>query len=288
MSSEPCTRSRCFSALLTSLNNALEQFTSASPPFKGDLGNFDATRFKTLLGQSAAALAQEGNKLAIAFRTDPVPSAPDTRSMCAHAEQRTVLVLSMYLSMPPDSGKHVLDAVGKMCANAVAAMIDLVKALEARESQSLKKEEADAAILRTVGAVWEKCDSIAKDCPASNGECCAKVLKAQRLLVTDAVKELEEAVKAATDESETKEAADGYDEEVEEEECPGETWTPNERLLVAPGTGLLKTSAALLKKVSESVGAATASDNCPKAQLMRYASFGRLIQIAANKYCSYF
>ena len=246
---EPCSRARCFSALLTSLGNGLSQFQSESPPLKGQAAaDFDHEKFRSLMGKSSAALAHEANKLAIAFKAEALPSPEETREMCAQAEQKTVLLLSLYLSLSPNCGKHLLTTVGSMCSEAVAALVDLVKFLESRESATEFDQEA---ILLIVGSVWGKCDVISKRLPATNGECCSELIFAQRTLVSDATKELEDALKLANDEDSEKE--DAEDDDDEDSFCPGETWSRVERLLVPPGAGLLKTAAALLKKVAESV-----------------------------------
>ena len=193
------------------------------------------------MGKASSALAHEANKLAIAFKAEPLPSIPETRAMCGQAEQKTVLLLSLYLSLPPDCGKHLLITVGRMCSEAVAALVALVKFLELRESATELDEEA---MLLIVGSVWDKCDGITKRIPATNSECCSLLIFAQRTLVSDATKELEEALKLASEE-------DNVKKEDENSFCPGETWSRVERPLVPPGAGLLKTAAALLKKVAE-------------------------------------
>lgn len=246
---EPCSRARCFSTLLTSLGNGLSQFQSETPPLKGQAtADFDHEKFRSLMGKASAALAHDANKLAIAFKAEPLPSPEETRAMCAQAEQKTVLLLSLYLSLSPNCGRHLLTTVGGMCSEAVAALVELVKFLESSESATELNQEA---MLLIVGSVWEKCDVISKKLPATNRECCSEVIFAQRTLVSDATKELEEALKLAGEEvSGEKQAKDDDD---EDSFCPGETWSPAERLLVPPGAGLLKTAAALLKKVAESV-----------------------------------
>jgi hypothetical protein len=256
-SADPCTRSRCFAALHTNLSNGLQQFRTQSPPLKGKLNCFDADKFRSLIGQTASALAHEANKLALAFSSDPIPSPEETRLLCAHAEQKTVLLLSMYLSMSPECGTHLIRTVSEMCAGAVEALLELVKSLEAKEA-GMSGEEA---ILRCVRTVWDKCDAITKTVPARNNDCCSRTITTQRTLVSDAVKELEEALKTADEEGESA--------KVEEEDCPGETWTAKERMLVAPGMGLLKAAAAMLKKVAESVQKATPSHDMKLNHLIR-------------------
>ena len=200
------------------------------------------------MGKASSTLAHEANKLAIAFKAEPLPSPEETRAMCAQAEQKTVLLLSLYLSLPPDCGKHLLTTVGRMCSEAVAALVELVKFLELRESATELDQEA---MLLIIGSVWVKCDGIAKRIPATNSECCSLLIFAQRTLVSDATKELEEALKLASEEDNVKKEAEDDDDDDENSFCPGETWSLVERPLVPPGAGLLKTAAALLKKVAE-------------------------------------
>jgi len=193
-------------------------------------------------------LAQEANKMAIAFKSEPLPIPEETRAMCAQVEQKTVLILSLYLSLPPGCGKHLLTTVGTMCSEAVAGLIELVKFLELKESVTESDQEA---MLLIVGSVWEKCDAIAKKLPSTNWECCSDMIHAQRALVGDATKELEEALKLAIDEEKIREETVADDDE--DSFCPGETWSQTERLLVPRGAGLLKTAAAILKKAAEAV-----------------------------------
>ena len=236
---EPCSRARCFSALLTSLGNGISQFNSENPPLKGQVtSDYDNEKFRSLMGRASSALAHEANKLAIAFKAEPLPCPEETRIMCAQAEQKAVLLLSLYLSLPPNCGNHLITTVGRMCSDALAALVELIKLLELRESASELDQET---MLLTVGSVWEKCDCIAKRMPSNNKECCSELIYSQRTLVCDATKELEEALKLAIEE----------DDDGEDSFCPGETWSQQERLLVPPGAGLLKTAAALLKKVAE-------------------------------------
>ena len=200
------------------------------------------------MGRASSALAQEANKMAIAFKSEPLPIPEETRAMCAQVEQKTVLILSLYLSLPPGCGKHLLTTVGTMCSEAVAGLIELVKFLELKESVTASDQEA---MLLIVGSVWEKCDAIAKKLPSTNWECCSDMIHAQRALVGDATKELEEALKLAIDEEKIREETVADDDE--DSFCPGETWSQTERLLVPRGAGLLKTAAAILKKAAEAV-----------------------------------
>ena len=251
-STEPVSRARCFSALLTSLSNGLAQFLSESPPLKGQTAaDHNPEKFRSLVARSGAALAHEANKLAIAFKVEPLPAPLETRTMCAEVEQKTVLLLSLYLSLSPDCGKHLLTTVAGMCSGAVAALVDLVKLLQARESASTAFDEYEEAVLQSVGKVWEKCDALSKGVPATNGECCSKLMSTHRSLVSDATKELEDALRLASDED--SENQDGKDNDDQDSFCPGETWSPPEKLLIPPGVGLLKTAAAILKKVAETV-----------------------------------
>ena len=104
-------------------------------------------------------MAQEANKLAIAFKSEPLPIPDETRAICAQAEQKTVLLLSLYLSLPPGCGRHFLKTVGTMCSEAVARFIELVKFLELKESVITESDQEDMLLI--VGSVWEKCDAIA-------------------------------------------------------------------------------------------------------------------------------
>ena len=240
---------------MTSLSNGLAQFLSESPPLKGQAAGAAADhnpeKFRSLVARSGEALAHEANKMAIAFKVEPLPAPEETRTMCAEVEQKTVLLLSLYLSLSPDCGKHLLTTVARLCSGAVAALVDLVKLLEARESAATAFDEYEEAVLQSVGKVWEKCDALAKSVPATNSECCSKLMSTHRTLVSDATKELEDALRLASDEDSEKQ--DRKDDEDEDSFCPGETWSPPEKLLIPPGVGLLKTAAALLKKVAETV-----------------------------------
>jgi len=117
-----------------------------------------------------------------------------------------------------------------------------------RSSIGQKREESAVTVAQGAGTVWEKCDVLAKGAVSHNaGEACTRILRAERAVVADAVRELEEAMA---------EDAEGVQDDDDEF---GSSWSKEEREMVAPGLGLMKTAQATLRRAAEAVASGECS-----------------------------
>ncbi|KAL2078417.1 hypothetical protein ACEWY4_026102 [Coilia grayii] len=212
-----------------------------------------ATFWNTLL-QAVKATSQEATKLSLAFSKPPLPSSQDAERL-ADSIQKAVLALStVYYWLPKTQGVILRRAVRDATADVLDGMAQLLDIILSSPVQSLSQEQ-----LMSTGGVWASCDHF-EQLPRDNRAAVLGVLSSYQGVVKDAIEEMEQA---------QAESQDPFGDLLDDEDLDARGnrdtyWSEADRRLMAPCQGLMKASAACLKKLSTAIknnGKADTPDN---------------------------
>ena len=95
---------KVFKNLDKSLSNALSQFQKETPDWSDSVDGSNVPEVRPQLIIIIQALSHEVNKLALAFRSDPIPTPESSLSLATGLEQKTVQFLATFLSFSKKSG----------------------------------------------------------------------------------------------------------------------------------------------------------------------------------------
>ncbi|XP_010749247.3 cyclin-D1-binding protein 1 homolog [Larimichthys crocea] len=211
-------------------------------------GAFNLSNFWDTLNQAVKAVSQEATKLSLAFSKPPLPSQQDTEKL-ADSILKSVLTLStVYYWLPKSvSGITLRRQVRDATVEVLEGVAQLVEVILSSPLQSLTQEQ-----LTSTGGVWSACDQFAQ-LPQDNKAAVLVVLSDQIGVVKDAIEEIEQALSNANDPF-----SDVLDDDQDGEE-PRENqdtyWSEKDRSVIAPCQGLMKASAACIRKLSAAVKA---------------------------------
>ncbi|TMS19124.1 Cyclin-D1-binding protein 1-like protein [Larimichthys crocea] len=211
-------------------------------------GAFNLSNFWDTLNQAVKAVSQEATKLSLAFSKPPLPSQQDTEKL-ADSILKSVLTLStVYYWLPKSvSGISLRRQVRDATVDVLEGVAQLVEVILSSPLQSLTQEQ-----LTSTGGVWSACDQFAQ-LPQDNKAAVLVVLSDQIGVVKDAIEEVEQALSNAHDPF-----SDVLDDDQDGEE-PRENqdtyWSEKDRSVIAPCQGLMKASAACIRKLLAAVKA---------------------------------
>ncbi|XP_028970092.2 cyclin-D1-binding protein 1 homolog [Esox lucius] len=212
---------------------------------ESDAGVFNLTNFWDTLNQAVKAASQEATKLSLAFSKPPLPTQEDGVRL-AESIQKSVLVLStVYYWLPKSHGVSLRRLVRDATAEVLDGVVQLVDVIVSSPLQSLSQEQ-----LQSTGGVWSACDKF-EHLPRDNQAAVLGLLTSYVGVVKDAVEEMEQAQAESQDPF-----SDVLDDEDLESRGNQDTyWSEEDRQLMAPCQGLVKASAACLRKLSSAVKA---------------------------------
>ncbi|XP_051269765.1 cyclin-D1-binding protein 1 homolog [Dicentrarchus labrax] len=210
-------------------------------------GAFNLSNFWDTLNQAVKAVSQEATKLSLAFSKPPLPSQQDGERL-AESIMKSVLTLStVYYWLPKSQGISLRRQVRDATVEVLEGVAQLVEVILSSPLQSLSQEQ-----LTSTGSVWSACDQFAQ-LPQDNKGAVLVVLSAQIGVVKDAIEEIEQALSEAHDPF-----SDVLDDDQEGEEPRGNQdtyWSEKDRCIIGPCQGLMKASAACLRKLMSAVKA---------------------------------
>uniref|UniRef100_A0A8C9TPD5 Cyclin D-type binding-protein 1 n=1 Tax=Scleropages formosus TaxID=113540 RepID=A0A8C9TPD5_SCLFO len=206
-------------------------------------GEFNLPNFWDTLTQAAKATSQEATKLSLAFSKPPLPSLQDGERL-AESIQKTILALStVYYWFPKSQGITLRRIIRDATAEVLDGVAQLIDVILTSPLQSLSQEQ-----LVSTGGVWSSCDHFAH-LPKDNQEAVLSMLASYTGVVKDAIEEMEQA---------QTESQDPFSDVLDDEELNSRGnqdtyWSESDRQLLAPCQGLMKASAACLRKLSAAV-----------------------------------
>ncbi|XP_035517722.1 cyclin-D1-binding protein 1 homolog [Morone saxatilis] len=210
-------------------------------------GAFNLSNFWDTLNQAVKTVSQEATKLSLAFSKPPLPSQQDGEKL-AESIMKSVLTLStVYYWLPKSQGISLRRQVRDATVEVLEGVAQLVEVILSSPLQSLTQEQ-----LTSTGSVWSACDQFAQ-LPQDNKGAVLVVLSAQIGVVKDAIEEIEQALSEAHDPF-----SDVLDDDQEGEEPRGNQdtyWSEKDRCIIGPCQGLMKASAACLRKLTSAVKA---------------------------------
>uniref|UniRef100_A0AAZ3QCI7 Uncharacterized protein n=1 Tax=Oncorhynchus tshawytscha TaxID=74940 RepID=A0AAZ3QCI7_ONCTS len=208
-------------------------------------GVFNLSNFWDTLMQAVKAASQEATKLSLAFSKPPLPTQEDGEKF-AESIQKSVLALStVYYWLPKSHGITLRRLVRDATAEVLDGIVQLVDVIVSSPLQSLSQEQ-----LQSTGGVWSACDQFAH-LPRDNRAAVLGVLASYIGVVKDAIEEMEQAQAESQDPF-----SDVLDDEDQDSRGNQDTyWSEEDRQLMAPCQGLMKASAACLRKLLSAVKA---------------------------------
>ncbi|KAG7493528.1 hypothetical protein JOB18_010969 [Solea senegalensis] len=208
-------------------------------------GAFNLSNFWDTLNQAAKAMSHEATKLSLAFSKPPLPSQQDGEKL-AESITKSVLTLStVFYWLPKSQGISLRQQVRDATVEVLEGVAQLVEVILSSPLQSLTQEQ-----LTSTGSVWSTCSQFAQ-LPKDNKAAVLVVLSAQMGVVKDAIEEIEQALSEAQDPFN-----DILDDDLDGEEPRGNQdthWSDKDRRVISPCQGLMKASAACLRKLMSAV-----------------------------------
>ncbi|XP_048878889.1 cyclin-D1-binding protein 1 homolog [Brienomyrus brachyistius] len=206
-------------------------------------GDFNLPNFWETLAQATKSTSQEATKLSLVFSKPPLPSEQDAEKM-AESFQKCILALStVYMWFPKSQGMTLRRLIRDATVEVLEGVLQLIDVILSTPPQSLSQEQ-----LTSTGNVWASCDQFA-NLPKDNRAAVLSLLTSHIAVVKDAIEEMEQAQTEALDPF-----SDVLDDEDLDSRGNRDTyWSESDRELMAPCQGLMKASAACLRKLTAAV-----------------------------------
>ncbi|KAM9860261.1 cyclin-D1-binding protein 1 homolog [Aulostomus maculatus] len=210
-------------------------------------GAFNLSNFWVTLNQAVTAVSQEVTKLSLAFSKPPLPSQQDAEKL-ADSILKSVLTLStVYYWLPKSQGVSLRQQVRDATVQVLEGVTQLLEVILMSPLQRLSQEQ-----LTSTGGVWLACDRFAQ-LPQDNKAAVQVVLSRQIGVVKDAIKEIEQALAEAHDPFNN--VLNDDEEEEEPRDNQDTYWSEKDRRVIGPCQGLMKASAACLRKLASAIKA---------------------------------
>ncbi|CAJ1050834.1 cyclin-D1-binding protein 1 homolog [Xyrichtys novacula] len=208
-------------------------------------GAFNLSNFWDTLNQAVKAVSQEGTKLSLAFSKPPLPSQQDAEKL-SDSMMKSVLTLStVYYWLPKSQGISLRRQIRDATVEVLEGVSQLLEVILRSPQQSLTQEQ-----LTSTGGVWSACDQFAQ-LPRDNKAAVLVVLSDQSGVVKDALEEIEQALAEVQDPfSDVLEDEQGGDEPRGNQDT---YWSEKDRRVIGQCHGLMKASAACLRKLMSAV-----------------------------------
>ncbi|TNM88331.1 hypothetical protein fugu_004585, partial [Takifugu bimaculatus] len=176
---------------------------------------FDLSTFWDALNQAAKVVSQEATKLSLAFSKPPVPSQQEGEKLVESVLKSVVTLAAVYHWLPKSHGVSLRRQVRGATLEVLDGLVQLLEVLLSSPLQSLSQEQ-----LTSTGGVWQVCDHFAQLPKADSEDPFSDIL--------DPVGE------------EPRGNRDTY-------------WSEEDRCVIGPCQGLMKASAACLRKLTAAV-----------------------------------
>lgn len=210
-------------------------------------GAFNLSNFWDTLNQAVKAVSQEATKLSLAFSKPPLPSQQDGEKLTESIMKSVLTLSTVYYWLPKSQGVSLRRQVRDATVEVLEGVAQLVEVILSTPLQSLTQEQ-----LTSTGGVWSACDQFAQ-LPQDNKAAVLVVLSDQIGVLKDAIEEIEQALSEPQDPFN-----DILDDDEEGDEPRGNQdtyWSEKDRQVIGPCQGLMKASAACLRKLTSAVKA---------------------------------
>ena len=168
----------------------------------------------------------------------PPPPASHLAGMARDLATAATALLAATLRFPRDGGVLVQAGLARAVRSVVESCLELVVTLGSSRGKTYPQN--GHPLLQSFGMVQEKCQGV-KGVARSSKEAGLVVLRGELGVLKDALGELEEA------------RSQGFMEQLQEEDGMEEEWREEDKELINPCVGLIKTAVALVKKTTVTV-----------------------------------
>ncbi|KDR10977.1 cyclin-D1-binding protein 1 homolog isoform X2 [Zootermopsis nevadensis] len=223
-----------FDTVVDHMQFALQQLEGGEGVDKSNC-EFSLDDFWLKLRVSSKYISNEVTKLCLAFSKSPLPGVTQTHEMLRTLETAYLEVLSTFYTLPKSCGLVLRKEVNMAVLQIVESLITVVMSLQ-EEGDKAQKDR-----LMLTGRVWDACEAI-EGLPQNNLQVTCKIIQREDGLVLDALQEIEEEVAA-------EQSGNGLRTEEEEEEDNSMTWSNQDRELLFPCMGLVKTARSSFKRI---------------------------------------
>ncbi|XP_064467081.1 cyclin-D1-binding protein 1 homolog [Ornithodoros turicata] len=202
--------------------------------------NFNREEFWLKFNAVAKVVSHESSKLCMALAQPPAPTAEEQAALIAGLEKACLTFLSASTELPRSQGNTLCSEVADSAWGILKAVQNLLQVFIVMSTSHLQ----------AVGTVWEKC-SVIEHIPKDNKEAVSSILSGQYGIIQDATEELETAIRTDDTEAESGEripVRNGFT------QPRRSTWSMQDRQLLSPGLGLVKTARNTMRKVVAAVG----------------------------------
>ncbi|XP_029006479.1 cyclin-D1-binding protein 1 homolog [Betta splendens] len=245
MSADNCTENS-FLPLRNVLNSiqCIRDRVRDGEPNESD-GAFNLSNFWDTLNQAVKAVSHEATKLSLAYSKPPLPSEQDGEKLAESILKSLFTLSTVYYWLPKSQGITLRQQVRDATVGVLEGVAQLVEIILSTPLQSMSQEQ-----LISTGSVWSACDQFTQ-LPRDNKAAVLVALSAQSGVVKDAIEEIEQALSEAQDPF-----SDVLDDDQDGDEPRGNQdtyWSEKDRRVIGPCQGLMKASAACLRKLASAV-----------------------------------
>ncbi|KAK3085437.1 hypothetical protein FSP39_003292 [Pinctada imbricata] len=186
------------------------------------------------MGKLFKAMSHEATKFSMAFSSEPCPKGEALVSLVSSMEKSVLAFVSVFYGLPKSQGLHLWRSTQRAVIQVLEDLCSLVKVV-------IEFGAGTQDQLKSTGMVWEDAD-LFPSLPKDNKEAISAQAKSNLSLVADALTEIEEAADSDSPMDEMLLGLDGISEENDD------TWSEDDKTLLAPCLGLIKVTKTLIKK----------------------------------------
>lgn len=206
--------------------------------------NFSLQEFWLKLDNAAGEVSQTSTQIAMAFTKAPNPSVKDSQDLMNGLEATCDNLVSVFHTLPDGLGRYFHNDISKLVREILRNLIEFVQSLDMKGSKGTRER------LKCAGQILTACEKVQK-APKNNLESALNFLQSEELLLLDALYEIDEEVKSDFSAQKSGQEIDNT-----------EMWNNQDRELLPPCVGLVKTARSTLKKV---ICAVKANGDCKSA-----------------------
>lgn len=189
---------------------------------------------------AAKLVSHESTKLCMMFNKPPLPTVEECEGLVSSMESSCIALLSTYFKFSLSMGRCLHKDMYFCILNILEAVKDLCNEAKAQRCSGQ---------LKSVGTVWEKCNILQK-LPKDNKDAVLIIFRDQLNIVQDALEELQQNIENGNESDfdiEELTPINGY------RLTQQLSWTEEDRRILAPSLGLIKTAKACTKKITKAI-----------------------------------
>ncbi|KAG8176846.1 hypothetical protein JTE90_001985 [Oedothorax gibbosus] len=221
-----------------SLELAKQQITDERPDRENP--DFDLNNFWTNFIGATKLVSHEATKLCMVFQGQGMNSTDECKSLIDSVEKKCLTLLAVFVTLPKSKGKTLHKEILLYVIGILQGMKSLCTAIRNQGNNQLQN----------VGDLWEQCGNV-ENLSKNNQDAVVAVCREQHDMVQDASQELMDSLDSE---------AQDMDDDLSQLPplngnpiLPDQAWTPSDRNVLLPCSGLVKAAKACLKKTMQAI-----------------------------------